>query len=73
LFALGGKFNQKRVNYAKQTQFPKGQKCFNNSEYKELQLTMNNERLFKTKPKQSQTNPIYGEQSRTTCGEIKVL
>jgi hypothetical protein len=53
--AFGGNFNQSKANdYAKQTQFLKSQKCFNPSEYKELQRTMNYELLSK----QTQSNPI---------------
>ena len=40
----------KILNYAKQTQFPKCQKHFNFSKYKELQRTMNCELLCKTNP-----------------------
>ena len=40
----------KILNYAKQTQFPKCQKCFNLSKYKELQQTMSCELLCKTNP-----------------------
>ena len=43
-------FRPKILNYAKQTQFPKYQKCFNLSIYKELQQIMRCGLLFKTNP-----------------------
>jgi len=51
LGSLWLKLNQSKItNYAKQTQFPKHQKCFNLSKDNELQRTMNHELLFKTNP-----------------------
>ncbi len=43
-------FRPKILNYAKQTQFPKCQKCFNLSIYKELQQIMSCGLLCKTNP-----------------------
>jgi len=52
-------FQPKILNYAKQTQFPKCQKCLNLSKYKELQWTMSCELLCKTNP--IKPNLSYGQ------------
>jgi hypothetical protein len=50
LSALSGKFNQKRVNYAKQTQFFKKSNVYNLNGNNELQRKMQNGHLVKTNP-----------------------
>ena len=60
-----------KQNYAKQTQFfdiPENVqmaiKLAKTKNYDNEQQTINYELLFKTKPKQTQSNPIYGEQAQ---------
>jgi len=48
-------------NYAKQTQFPKHQKRFNLSKYKELQRTMSCELLCKTNPIKPNSSKFFTE------------
>jgi hypothetical protein len=50
LSGLSGKFNQKNINYAKQSQFPKKSNVYNRSFNNELQRKMNNGHLVKTNP-----------------------
>jgi hypothetical protein len=50
LSALTGKFNQNRVNYAKQTQFPKKSNVYNRNYDNELQWKIDNGHLVKTNP-----------------------
>jgi len=62
LSALSGKFNQKRVNYAKRTQFFKKSNVYNLNKNNELQQKMDNGHLVKTNPNEpNQTQPVVSE------------